>query len=79
MLGFVIALLLAATPERDLDGVYRNITNQGIQVRMLLFVAVIGLANWFWWRLRANQRAQLAAEQQKEREKRSKRAEVPAS
>ena len=57
VLGFALAmLLLAATPERSLDSVYRNIARQGIQVRMLLFVVVIGAMNWFWWRLRANQR-----------------------
>ena len=59
VLGFALALLLlAATPERSLGGVYRNIASQGIQVRMGLFVAAIGAMNWFWWRLRANRRLQ---------------------
>jgi hypothetical protein len=59
VLGFAISmLLLATTAHRSLDQVYRNIAQQGIQVRMLLFVIVVGAANWFWWRLRANQRAQ---------------------
>lgn len=59
VLGFVLAMLLLATAEkRDLDDVYRNISHQGIQVRMLLFLIVIGAANWFWWRLRAKQRTQ---------------------
>lgn len=59
VLGFVIAmLLLAATAARDVAHVYRNLAQQGIQVRILLFVIVISAANWFWWRLRANQRAQ---------------------
>jgi hypothetical protein len=58
-LGFVLSmLLLVAASGRGLDNIYRNIAQQGIQVRMLLFVVVIGAANWFWWRLRANQRAQ---------------------
>jgi hypothetical protein len=59
VLGFVISmLLLATTAQRSLEQVYRNIAQQGIQVRMLLFVIVVGAANWFWWRLRANRRAQ---------------------
>ncbi|MES3021101.1 MAG: histidine kinase [Pseudomonadota bacterium] len=59
VLGFVIAmLLLAARSHRGLDYIYMNVAHQGIHVRMLLFVLVIGVANWFWWRLRANQRAQ---------------------
>lgn len=59
VLGLAVAmLLLTVTTERDMDNVVRNITNQGIQFRLLLFIAVMGMANWFWWRLRANQRAQ---------------------
>ncbi|PWF47778.1 sensor histidine kinase [Massilia glaciei] len=59
VLGFAIAmLLLAARSGRGLDYIYRNVEHQGIHVRMLLFVLVIGFANWFWWRVRANQRAQ---------------------
>ena len=59
VLGFGVAmLLLVVSSDRGLDNVSRNIANQGIQVRLLLFVAVIGAANWFWWRLRANQRVQ---------------------
>ena len=59
VLGFAFAmLLLATTSGRGLGSIYRNITHQGIQVRMLLFVVVIGVMNWSWWRLRANQRAQ---------------------
>lgn len=59
VLGFAIAmLLLAATAGRSLAHVYRNLASEGIQVRILLFLVVIGAANWFWWRLRASQRVQ---------------------
>ena len=59
VLGLALAmLLLTVMTDRDLDNVVRNISNQGIQFRLLLFVAVVGMANWLWWRLRANQRAQ---------------------
>ncbi len=59
VLGFLIAMLvLVATTGRGMDNVYRNVANQGIQSRMLLFLVVIGAANWFWSRLRANRRAQ---------------------
>ncbi|MCE3607802.1 histidine kinase [Massilia sp. P8910] len=59
VLGFVMSMLmLAVTSGLGLDDACQAIAKQGIQVRMLLFVAVIGTANWFWWRLRANERAQ---------------------
>jgi hypothetical protein len=59
VLGFAVSmLLLGSTSGRGLDDVYRNLAHQGIQVRILLFVIVIGTANWFWWRVRANLRAQ---------------------
>jgi hypothetical protein len=57
VLGFVLAMLvLAGRPGRGLDGIYRNIAFHGIQVRIVLFFAVAGVANWFWWRWRAKQR-----------------------
>ena len=59
VLGFILAMgLLATTPGRGLDHIYRNISHQGIQVRMLLFVIVAGVLNQIWWRMRANRRAQ---------------------
>ena len=59
VLGFVITmLLLAALSRGGLAHIFRNIAHQGIHVRMGLFVLCIGVINWFWWRLRANVRAQ---------------------
>ena len=59
VLGFVLAMgLLATTAGRSLDHIVRNLSHQGIQVRMLLFVIVAAALHAIWWRMRANQRAQ---------------------
>ncbi len=59
ILGFLMAMLVLMTSTgRDMAHIHRNLARQGIQIRILLFIVVIGAMNGFWWRVRANQRAQ---------------------